>query len=192
MTRTGNQTKHRPQAAEFSRPVSDADITADGLDLEIEADPRERRALARRLGVPVLSGLRARVRLIRRDSGEIVVSGDFAAVVTQVCVVSLERFEQTLEEPFERRFRPAGAPEPAGGGQRVADIDPFAEEPPEPIGSGAVDVGEIVAEELVLALDPFPRKPGAALDEAAYAGPGRDEEEAASPFAALERLKGKR
>jgi hypothetical protein len=45
-----------------------------------------------------------------------------------------------------------------------------------------------VAEQLALALDPYPRAPGAVLPEAAEAGtPG--EAKAESPFAVLESLK---
>ena len=37
------------------------------------------------------------------------------------------------------------------------------EDPPEPIRAGRMELGELVAQHLSLALDPYPRKPGAEL-----------------------------
>jgi hypothetical protein len=47
-------------------------------------------------------------------------------------------------------------------------IDPLADEP-EPLEGDRIDLGEIVAEELALAIDPYPRAPGAELAAAAPA-----------------------
>ena len=47
-----------------------------------------------------------------------------------------------------------------------------------PYAGGAADLGEATVEQLALALDPFPRKPGAAL-------PADVTEEVSGPFAAL-------
>ena len=66
----------------------------------------------------------------------------------QACVVSLEPVRTTVDEPVEWRFaRPgAGAPDDLAWDQDV-----------EPLEGAELDVGEIFAEELVLALDPYPR-----------------------------------
>ena len=54
--------------------------------------------------------------------------------------------------------------------------------------SGAIDLGEAAAQTLALALDPYPRSPGAAaaLKEAGVIGEGE-----AGPFGGLAALKGK-
>ena len=57
-----------------------------------------------------------------------------------------------------------------------------------PIENGAIDLGEAAAETLALALDPFPRSPGA---DAALAEAGVLGESEAGPFAALADLKRK-
>ena len=62
-------------------------------------------------------------------------------------------------------------------------IDPEADDPPEPLGDGQVDAGEIVTQQLALALDPYPRAPGSALTAEAGAAP------AESPFRVLAALK---
>jgi hypothetical protein len=55
----------------------------------------------------------------------------------------------------------------------------------EPISGGTLDLGEAVAQQLSLALDPYPRAPGAAAT-ARETGPGDP-----SPFAALAKWKEK-
>jgi hypothetical protein len=47
-----------------------------------------------------------------------------------------------------------------------------------PYAGGAIDLGEATSEQLALALDPFPRKPGAAFSNDEAEAPG-------GPFAAL-------
>ena len=67
-------------------------------------------------------------------------------------------------------------------------IDIEADDAPEPLVAGGVDVGEAVAERLALALDPYPRKPGASFDTPPEE-PGDASESRPNPFAALEKLK---
>ena len=57
-----------------------------------------------------------------------------------------------------------------------------------PYDGGAIDLGETAAETMALALDPFPRGPGA---EAALKAAGVISEEEAGPFGALAGLKDK-
>ena len=54
-----------------------------------------------------------------------------------------------------------------------------ADDAPEPLVDGTVDLGAIATEFLILGIDPYPRKPGAVF-EAPPAGDG-----SAHPFAAL-------
>jgi hypothetical protein len=57
------------------------------------------------------------------------------------------------------------------------------EDPPEPLDSGHIDLAALAVEFLALALDPFPRKPGAVFADAP------DVETEGGPFAALSALK---
>ena len=59
----------------------------------------------------------------------------------------------------------------------------LAEDPPDPLIGGVVDLGACISEFLTLALDPYPRKPGAQFNEPA---PAADAE--TSPFAKLRTL----
>ena len=175
-------------APEFSHVVPVESLTDGEPVIDIEADADERAALARRFGLLALDSLTAKVGLTSVDGGLVRVHGTLAAKVTQACVVTLEPVMTRVEGSFERLYG-AGAPEEAGG--PITDAD--AEESPEPFTHGAVDVGEAVAEQLALELDPFPRAPGAAFDGFSNGSKsvGDDDTGDAGPFAVLARLKEK-
>ena len=64
------------------------------------------------------------------------------------------------------------------------DVDIAADDPPDPLVNGAVDLAAVVAEFLALAVDPYPRKPGAV-----FSPPVEPGGQGSSPFAELEKLK---
>ena len=100
----------------------------------------------------------------------------------QTCVVSLEPVVADITEPFVIHY---AAGQPAEGDEEVL-VALEEDESPEPLVGGAIDVGEAVTQQLVLALDPYPRKPGAVVPAAA-APPTQPAEN--GPFAALAALK---
>ena len=57
-------------------------------------------------------------------------------------------------------------------------------DPPEPVDNGLIDLGRVATDALYLALDPYPRKPGAVFDPVVEAADPEDH-----PFAALKALK---
>ena len=142
----------KPRRYEFSRPLTVDRVPAGGSYEKLQADEKERLALATRLDVAVLHDLRAELRATPWRGG-LKVSGELVADLEQVSVVSLEPFRATLRLSVTRYFLPAGAV----GGDAEADADP--------IGHGEVDLGEVVSETLALELDPYPRKPGESFAE---------------------------
>ncbi len=96
----------------------------------------------------------------------------------QLCVVTLEPFAQTMREPVELAFAPA-----AVAHEEELEVEFSSEDPPEPIENGEIDAGAVACEFFALALDPYPRKPGAEFNSAEPA------DATASPFAALAALK---
>ncbi len=74
---------------------------------------------------------------------------------------------------------------PAGQGEVL--VDPEGVDPAEPLPAEGIDLGELVVQELAVALDPYPRKPGAEVP-AEYRPPEVETKE--GPFAALKALKG--
>lgn len=173
---------------EFSRLVRADEVGDEDLVYEFEATADERRALAQRFSLLSLDRLTAVARVRRGGSGGgLRVRVNFAADVVQSCVVTLDPVPAHIEESLELAFVPeAEMPTESD----VVVLDPEAEDPPEAIRDGVIDLGEAVAEHLALALDPYPRKPGASVSELLAQVAGEDDEEdRGSPFAALQRLK---
>lgn len=144
---------------ELHRPVAADRIGARGLDVTVEADATECAALAQRMGIPAVLSLICTFR-VTRDRGDIFgASGHLQARVVQTCIISLEDFETEVAEAFRLRFVPAG--------ETGEEIDP--DDPVDEIdyAAGMLDLGEAAAEQLGLALDPYPRRPGAVLPEQA-------------------------
>jgi uncharacterized metal-binding protein YceD (DUF177 family) len=113
------------------------------------------------------------------------IEGRWQARVRQTCGVTLEPFESDLEGEIRLRALPQGSaalggPDEAGG---ELDLDPEADDPPEVLPDDRIDLGAYVVEDLSLAIDPFPRKPGVEFE--APEQPGEP-----SPFAVLAKLKG--
>lgn len=175
---------------ELSRPHSPDRIPPDGFTGRLEATAEERAALAERFGLPAIEALTAEFHLKTIAGGPMVrLTAHFSADVTQVCVVTLEPFPAHVEDDFEMVFGPEG--EQYKPGQEI-QLDVEAADPPEPFGvDGMVDVGEAVAEHLALALDPFPRKPGAEVTVPKGVELGGPDTLPNTPFSALSALKEK-
>ncbi|MFA7430019.1 MAG: DUF177 domain-containing protein [Rhodospirillaceae bacterium] len=167
---------------EFSRPLPVERLPNEGRHLTIHAEATECAALAKRFDLNALDVLEAKLHAKPFARGELVrLTGHLTARVTQTCGVTLVPVTSDLAGDFELTFT-FEAPEPDA---QEIELDAEAEDPPEQILDGVIDVGEVVAEQLALLIDPFARAPGAefqALNE--------DEDPVtASPFAALAALR---
>ena len=156
---------------EMRRPCPIGRI-GNGTRVTVEATPDERRALAARMGLAAIHSLTCRFDLRRGEMDGIDAACLLRARVRQTCVVSLEPFDADVVESFSLRFVPED--------QLSEDLDLDADDE---VGySGAVlELGEAASEQLALALDPFPRKPGAEL-------PASIQAPESSPFAGLGKL----
>lgn len=172
--------------AEFSRPVAVGRIPVRDMETVIEASDDECRRLAKRLGIPALRNLSCRYRLAPGRDGEVLAEGWLTAHVTQECVVSLEPFEDVLAESFTVRCIPSER------FREDDEIDPFSVDEV-PYERDSIDLGELATEELSLALDPYPHKPGSAIPEEFMAIEEGEPEETVrrQPFSALAELKKK-
>lgn len=148
-----------PPPPELSRPFTVARISGDGETFQFEANGDERAALARRFDLIALPSLTAEGRIIPSDHGRRArVEGIVRAEVVQSCVVTLEPVPATVEDSFVRTYTSLSRD---AEHETVVDLD--SDDPPELMAEGVIDVGEAVAETLGLALDPYPRAPGAEL-----------------------------
>ncbi|MGL4965073.1 MAG: YceD family protein [Inquilinus sp.] len=161
---------------EFSRVVGVNTLPRGGRTVAIEADEAERTALARRFDLLALDELKARFTLTAGRGDTVVVTGTMTAAVVQRCVVTLDPVPAAVEDEIEAVFA-----DTAGRDEAEVEVDPVAAEI-EPLVDHRIDLGELAAQHLSLALDPYPRSPGA--PEAA-AEPPEDEPETRRPFAVL-------
>jgi hypothetical protein len=137
---------------ELHRPLMVERVGPGGLDYVVEASRDECAALAHRMNLPAVLSLTCRFRLEQDLAGALVARGHLIARIVQTCVVSLDDFTATVEERFVVRCVPEG--------MESDDPDPEALDEIAYTG-GIVDLGEAAAEQL--ALDPYPRCPGAVL-----------------------------
>ena len=166
---------------EFSRPERVDTIGERARAVEITADAAERAALAHRFDLVAIDRLEAQLSL-RRDGGGIAVTGTVTAAVVQACSVTDEPLAVAIEESVALRFV-----DMLDRGEEI-ELDEGALDVVE-IADGIIDLGETAAETMALALDPFPRGPGAAAALKAAGVIGEDE---LVPFNALtEALKAK-
>ena len=153
---------------EFSRLLPLERLGEAGASEHIAAGPEERAALARRFGLLALDRLEAELHLTRAEEGLVRVTGRLEAELSQACVVSLEPVHSRLEQSFTSLYSEAQP----GDERRELVIEPEAEEPPEPIGPEGIDLGEAVVQQFALALEPYPRSPGAEMAESAVGETG--------------------
>jgi uncharacterized metal-binding protein YceD (DUF177 family) len=162
----------------LSRPVEVMNLPPQGSHVHVEATGEECTALARDFKLPAIHALSADFKLTGSAKG-VNVQGRIRAAITQICVVTLDPFDSTIEEEVEVDFaEPQGMP-----AEPPTEMHEY--EPPDEIVNGQIDLGALTAEFLALGLDPYPRKPG--VDFAYEAQDGKTD----SPFAALGKLKDK-
>ena len=151
-----------------------------GASLQLAADDAARAAIAKALDIESLESLEADVDLSEWLDG-VRIDGGWRARIVQICGVSLEPFPSALEGEFTVRAVPTGSLHaPAADAEIVVDLD--ADDPPDVLEGGLVDLGGYVVEHLALEIDPFPRKP-----DAVFEPPEAPAE--LSPFAVLRGLK---
>lgn len=170
-------------ARPWSVPVAIHDIPEAGRRFELVADEATRAAMATAAGVNGVPRLVASFDVTQHGKDGLQVVGTISATVTQTCVVTLEPVENTIEEVADLLFVPDDGKQSAPEAQEMGEE---ADDGPEPLVNGTVDLGAMAVEFLILAVDPYPRKSGVVF-EPTTAG----DAEAAHPFAALAALKKK-
>lgn len=177
---------HPAEPVEFSRPVAVDHIAGSTSKVEITANASERAALAERFGLLSLDRFSASFALRRLRKDLIRVKGRIAAALAQACVVTLDPVPAEITEDFELDFV-------EGDTDRTEELDLDAEaaDGPEPLTGPEIDLGEVAAEQLGLAIDPYPRKAGAEIPAQWVAEPSAEPApvEKVNPFAKLEKLK---
>jgi len=169
---------------EFSRPVRVNELGKAGLIIDVDPSEEERTALATLLDIVALPELTGELQVKRWRRGGAKLSGQVRGIMRRICSVSLEEFDAPFEGEFEVRYAsPADEIGMSGDMEGELFLDPESDDTPEVLDGDKFDAGEAVAQQLVLSLDPYPRKPGVEFEEIV------EEPQKTSPFAALEGLK---
>ncbi|MGY0573541.1 YceD family protein [Bradyrhizobium sp. RDM12] len=167
-------------------PVTVAHIPDTGLHRELEASAAERQAMAGLAGVHDILSAQATFDVVPKSGGRLQVTGHVRARVGQTCVVTLDPMESEIDEKVDLTFVPESETrrledliEEGRDGEEPAEVA----DPPEAIVNGIIDLGRIATDALFLAIDPYPRKPGAVFEAEVTALDPMDH-----PFAALKAL----
>ena len=143
-------------APEFSRPIKPRALPAGTIT--VEADEAERAALAKRFGITAIHSLTSEVEFGEKD-GAVLAEGRLAATLEQPCAVTREDFTYEVSETFSLRFVPAGR---MGEYEEEAEFELTEDDLDEIEYVGdSFDLGEAIAQELALAIDPYREGPGA-------------------------------
>jgi uncharacterized metal-binding protein YceD (DUF177 family) len=172
-----NRSNPRPWRA----PIAIDDIPETGRRVELAPDAASRAAIAKVAGIAGLPRLEAAYDLTRHGTDGVRVVGRVSATVEQTCVVTLDPVRNEIDEEVDLLFI-----ENVAKADRAAAIGPLAidaEEPPEMLEAGAVDLAAVTTEYLILGIDPYPRRPDAVFQAPPAGDPGTN------PFAALAVLK---
>ncbi len=171
--------------AEFTRVIDTKALPEGGKRFRYEATAAECATIASWLSVIAVTGLNAEVEAAAVDKGGFRLNISFTGELVQTCVVTLERVTTCLQEAFELLYLPE-IPRQISASAVGTSIDVDLEhDEPELLVGDMIDAGAAITEHLVLALDPYPRKPGAALEQGrSTVDPALD-----SPFSVLQELK---
>jgi uncharacterized metal-binding protein YceD (DUF177 family) len=181
-------TESRPDP--WRAPVMVAHIPDTGLHRELEASAAERQAAAEVAGIREVLSAHASFDVVPKSGGRIHVTGHVRARVGQTCVVTLDPIESEIDEEIDLLFAPEAE------ARRLADLieegqddqePPEVADPPEAIVNGIIDLGRLATDALFLAIDPYPRKPGAVFEAEVIAPDPAD-----NPFAVLKALQDKK
>lgn len=158
----------------FTHPVTLADIATGVVDARVTMPEDLLPEFARMLGVLSIESVIGSFTLAEGEAGDVDLSGDVVAHLTQRCVVTLEPIAQIVRERVEIRF--------VRGSVAAMPDDQDVAHDVMPLEGDMIDLAAIVVETVALGLDPYP---GAAFEAVVTdRDSGRE-----SPFAALERLK---
>lgn len=171
----------------FSRIYNLGKLGTAGDVVTLEANAAERAALTQLAEILDVVKFSARVTLRKKAPTEFELACQFSADIVQACVVSLEPVPAHIEREFirELHFSPH-LRRPADKKEVILTLaeDAGGDEEPDEIESLHYDLAGPLAEEFLLAIDPYPRAPGVA-----FTPPDDGGGAPAKPFAVLKDLK---
>lgn len=143
---------------EFSRIVDVLHVGSKGKYYHYQTTDEENKSLAERYNIVAVKLLSAECNLIPIKKGKYNLAVTFNAEIIQSCVISLE----PVEEKITGNFTAILIQESNKTHRESSEIDFDPDEDDiEYLSSNLVDVGELIAQNLSLEINPYPRKPDA-------------------------------
>lgn len=173
----------RQLSPEFSYVIDLGDPGKAARTYRLSADEEQRRRIAKRLKILSVEKLEGELR-VAVTKRLIQIEGAVVATLERECVASLEPMIEPVNEAFAIDFLRMSAQGP--GREETGPADEDFWDSPEIHESDQMDLGELLVQQLSLAMSQFPRKDGAPSLLETY-GPS----ESASPFAELRGFLGK-
>jgi uncharacterized metal-binding protein YceD (DUF177 family) len=171
---------------EFERKICLTALEKGPRTLKFEASEAERLELAARFDLLKLAEFKGEATAVQqKGNAGVTVEGRFRAKLSQRCGVSLEPVPDVLSGSFMVRFV-----EQVDG---EAEMDPENAEDIEVLAGEEIDIGEIAAQYLATALNPYPRKKGSEAADLSFTGgeilSEEQVREKANPFSLLKNLR---
>ena len=134
---------------------------------DLQPDPAMLHQIAAYLGIASLQSMRFKGKVAPRKKENWQISARLTAAAEQDCVITLEPVAEKIDEDVLRDLIPAHRAHQSD----QAEIELGEEDEPD-LFEDSIDIAAIALEQLALALDPYPRASGAALQPQGFAGPG--------------------
>ena len=146
-------------SAELEYLISITRLPSPSETIKLPTHDEELISAAKACDVTAFENLEAVFRFKRWRKHGITVYGKFSAKLVQECIATLEPVSTRIEEQFERQFLPEHSsdyksPEIIDG---EIILDPEAEDSPDILENDTINLWDVLIEELILVINPFPR-----------------------------------
>jgi hypothetical protein len=156
-------------------------------ELRIFAEDADRVRIAHWAEVQAVEAFSATVTLRKHAANSFSFDAEFTADIVQDCVVTLEPVRSHIARHVHRELHLALHARHRSDTSIALSQHAGEDDVPEEIDSLEYDLAAPLLEELVLAIDPYPRAPG--VEFAPPPDPAEPESKPESPFAVLRKLK---
>jgi len=136
----------------LTKIIAVAELDKKEKHVRLEATEKDCAELAARLRIPEIADIKAELSLNRKTRGVYAVSGRISGRATQQCVVTLEPVDTQLDTEFELIF--------AEDVKEKTGDTVLGEAAAEPVEDGVIDLGEVIVQQISLALPDYPRAEG--------------------------------
>ncbi|MGF0536489.1 YceD family protein [Agrobacterium sp. ES01] len=169
----------------FSYLVKVGHVSANPVQVHLEANEAERAGLAALWNVEAVNSLSADLQIARWKKDGIRIRGTLKGELVQACVVTLEPVLSRVDNEIEQIYVPEGSKLARimtdDNGEMI--LDPEGPDIPEAFSGDTIDAGALVAEFAALSIDPYPKKPEAEFSD--YIESDDEKDARPSPFAVL-------